>query len=292
MNNEQVAHIFAQNNNQTAKGSNFHCKNGELYSYSTLIAAFDGNTLYYSEHRYSVTTSRQQSYLRRAISGHSYKKVCTSLCLDKFFGEWTKNLADLEKAIIEQYRIELDELIQACAKTKKIDLQITLILMKVEEIRQITALNELERRIVSDKLNSSVIKVLECHLGMTFKELSVKVREAAKKLREEKKARDLQRLEEMKCDFFAHKIRSIPSDFVLLRLSRDGESIETSKGANVPKDEAITFYKALMSNKITKGFKIGHFSYDESNSKAVKIGCHTIELTELSNMAKLLNVTV
>ena len=47
MNNEQVAHHFIYDSSE-AKGSNFSCINGRLYSYSSIMATIDREKKDYS----------------------------------------------------------------------------------------------------------------------------------------------------------------------------------------------------------------------------------------------------
>jgi len=69
MNNSQVAHIWAQNNNETAHGSNFYCEGGTIYSYGQHfpIARFTNGVCLFTNQTYSITTSQHISKARNAL---------------------------------------------------------------------------------------------------------------------------------------------------------------------------------------------------------------------------------
>lgn len=68
---QEVPHIFATNPQGVARNSSgsLYCNNGTLYSYrdSAPIAAWFGDTVLINDDSYSVTTSKHQSWLRRAV---------------------------------------------------------------------------------------------------------------------------------------------------------------------------------------------------------------------------------
>lgn len=60
-----------------------------------------------------------------------------------------------------------------------------------------------------------------------------------------------------------------------VRISKNGERIETSKGANAPVSEARVLYQLIKAGKDIKGFKIGYYTVIGLNG-TLKIGCHDI----------------
>lgn len=75
---------------------------------------------------------------------------------------------------------------------------------------------------------------------------------------------------------------------VLLRLSKDSESIETSLGANVSIREAKVLYELLKRGSDIKGFRIGYYTVIGKTDTHIQIGCHTIELSEVELLAQKL----
>jgi hypothetical protein len=69
-------------------------------------------------------------------------------------------------------------------------------------------------------------------------------------------------------------------------------TVQTSAGAEVPLNDAITLLKAVESNKVKIGMKVGSFTFDSIKNGIVKIGCHTFKVDDakqvLSNW-KVLN---
>lgn len=64
--NAEVAREFARGNN--AYGGHIASRNGDLYSYSTRIAAMYGGVILMSCEDYSATTARHKLHLRRAAA--------------------------------------------------------------------------------------------------------------------------------------------------------------------------------------------------------------------------------
>ena len=61
-------------NNKTLKSGSMQSFDGKLYSYNTVIAQkIDGKT-YFNRTRYSVTTSKQQTYTAYEIGKHTLIK--------------------------------------------------------------------------------------------------------------------------------------------------------------------------------------------------------------------------
>ena len=74
----------------------------------------------------------------------------------------------------------------------------------------------------------------------------------------------------------------------LLRLSKEGNTIETSRGANVPLNEAKILYHRINTGKDIKGFKIGHYTTKGIKDDIIKIGCHDIRLDEVNKLKNVL----
>lgn len=68
MKNKEVCEAFL--NRESAIGSNLYSDGHKLFSYSTCIAEWEDyyNRLYVNSTKYSVTTSKHQSYLRRVLA--------------------------------------------------------------------------------------------------------------------------------------------------------------------------------------------------------------------------------
>ena len=96
-------------------------------------------------------------------------------------------------------------------------------------------------------------------------------RQTAKQQREIEKQKEL--LEKWLRHEYNGQLYNIP---VHLRVSTDGQLVETTKGAKVELASALRLLAKLRSNTDVKGEKIGGFTLIENTLDHVKIGCHTI----------------
>ena len=77
MKNQDLINAFVYNRNYEGKTGSMTAKNGKLYSYNTCIAQHtEDGRLIINNTRYSVTTSKQQGYLRTAAKNHHNKVEC------------------------------------------------------------------------------------------------------------------------------------------------------------------------------------------------------------------------
>ena len=72
-----------------------------------------------------------------------------------------------------------------------------------------------------------------------------------------------------------------------VRISKDGKTIETSKGVKVPVREAKILYDKIVRGEDIKGFKIDHYTVIGLNG-TLKIGCHNINLENMHEVGKQL----
>lgn len=88
------------------------------------------------------------------------------------------------------------------------------------------------------------------------------------------------------------ELRQLPYQYnnmyTILRYNKRTETVQTSKGINVPKDVAIRLYKAIMS-KVNGGgctecrlLVFGSYEVDTITDTYIVAGCHKIELTEIA----------
>ena len=84
--------------------------------------------------------------------------------------------------------------------------------------------------------------------------------------------------------FYPSYHRGLP---VMLRLSTDGEEVETSMGARVSIEAARILWARLIAGKDVKGHKIGYYTVISFNGE-LQIGCHKIPRAEINLLAKTL----
>lgn len=96
-------------------------------------------------------------------------------------------------------------------------------------------------------------------------------RQRAKELKELEKSKEL--LAKWLQHEFNGQLYNVP---VHLRISRDGQLIETTKGAKVDLQAGLRLLAKLRNGSDVKGEKIDGFTLIENTLDHVKIGCHTI----------------
>jgi hypothetical protein len=74
------------------------------------------------------------------------------------------------------------------------------------------------------------------------------------------------------------------SNEVFLRLNVEKNLVETSRGADVPLDQALKLVQLVETKQVKQGFKIGSFEVRELTDTHLVIGCHNIPLTEMRNV--------
>ncbi|NCD11019.1 MAG: hypothetical protein EOL93_00580 [Epsilonproteobacteria bacterium] len=75
-----------------------------------------------------------------------------------------------------------------------------------------------------------------------------------------------------------------------LRLSDDGENIETSHGAKIPTTVAKGLWRRLQRNESIDGMSLGHYTVNSLENGVLTVGCHQIPFSELEIIAELLGL--
>lgn len=92
-----------------------------------------------------------------------------------------------------------------------------------------------------------------------------------------KAAKELEKSKELLIKWLNHEyngqLYNIP---VHLRISNDGQFIETTKGAKVDYAKGLELFNRLINKENVNGYKINGFTLLENNSEALTIGCHVI----------------
>ena len=72
-----------------------------------------------------------------------------------------------------------------------------------------------------------------------------------------------------------------------IRLSKDGEKVETSKGVKVDAKDAKKLYQLIKAGKDIKGYKIDYYTVISLNG-VLKIGCHNINVKNMHEIGEKL----
>lgn len=92
-----------------------------------------------------------------------------------------------------------------------------------------------------------------------------------------KAAKEFEKSKELLTKWLNHEyngqLYNIP---VQLRISKDGQMIETTKGAKVEYFRGVELFNKLVNKENVNGHKINGFTLLENSTEAVTIGCHVI----------------
>lgn len=296
MNNSQVAHIWAQNNGENAKGSNFFCEtDGTIYSYGYHFPAakfYLGTVILLDGGYYSSSTCKHQAYIRQSLpyATHTIFDVPNVVCHTKL--KHRENY----KYLLNQSKTNLEK--SKRARSNKPYL--------IQAAQQFT-----EQANNYTKIFKLGYKQLSTDMGGINKRFAADIKRAEKKrkkqLAAEKKAaltavKVWREYEDFTHDSAAHRaaLRNAPIQFLRLKQT-DPDTIETSIGAEFPAAHAIRAWPLIRriykSGKCFKAnghtIKLGHFTIDRiDNNGTVYAGCHTVEYSEVERMAKILGLEV
>jgi len=264
----EVCHVFAQRTHSEGRAGNIFFYGDKIYSYGYhyLLAEFtelNGETVVIINNKgYSSSTGKHISIIRGATS--HYKQYFTT---------------DFE------IRLVWDRIISANQKLAKARKPYNYI----KEIKR-----DYETMIASpfltdnDKQDAKFIAMTNIYNEVnaidTAPYLEVLKQEQAKKDRAAK-----EEYEQRVLKFRNYEIDDIwGSDKVVMRISRDRNAIETSKGVRIDISEARTLFNKIQAKEPIKGFKIGYYTVKGIQGSNLIVGCHTIPMREVEFIGKAL----
>lgn len=309
MKNSQVAHLWANQSQESAKtgNGNFSFRGRSLYSYNTEIARIiEGRIVYTTRHYSSTTSGKHQNQIPNAVK--HLTSYAISYEMKEVADTWEDARSRIFENILAQFCGNLDQL-----KNKKTSIHffIRCFLMtdacklahndfkglKITNPKIAKLIYALNRNINYNNENNlyygldfdhdhAYLLELFLDLGIDLKSKIEKEKQHAAKL--EEKHREQQRkeileqqekIQEWRKGEFNGQLHNLP---VMLRL-RD-QTIETSHGAIVPLNDAINAFSLLTHGHDLKGKQIGSFTVNEVSEDFIKIGCHTIPMSEVNTL--------
>ena len=264
-NPHDVIHLFAQQTQPHAKSSNVFFYNDKIYSYGRhyLLASFIENkkgvkAILINDSGYSRTTSKHISVMVQA--SRQYRQFYRTHTDKKIILE---TLESLKKSILKAkkpflYSTQAQHLekkyLEFCEFTgQKADKELKKAFLffhnKVEEMGEIYQ-KEIE------KAEKARIK-------------AEKARIKAERIKDAENLDKFMSYEIDYCRFYSE------DDFI--RISQDGQFIETSQRVKIPIESAKILYKMIQSGKDIKGYQIEDYTVISLNG-TLKIGCHRINV--------------
>lgn len=294
----EVIHIFAQRTQSEGRSSNVYFDNDkQIYSYGRhyLLGEFveiNGTAIIINDSGYSNTTTKHISIIRQATRQYTRYNL-TEICPRKVLNE----LKRLQTKLIfakkpEIYLNEANNLLNSFNSFKPTS-------KEIEEIKK-SQMNYNFDLFNKDEIKE-IKKISKVFHWDNYKEIIEKGKELkAKKDKEIKEIggkafliyMDLWQnnsIPENYFDSIPEKTKQLinlyknkySQDF--LRIS--GNEIETSQGIKVDINEAKILYKAILSGKDIKGFKIGYYTVISING-VLTIGCHKINMESIHKVGK------
>lgn len=269
----EVAHVWAQRNQQRGNAGNIFFERDKIYSYGYHyeIARFEKNHVVINDTGYSISTSKHIGIVRGAVSHYEQflkSQIDTKLILDELQNKWLK----IQKSRKPNIYWELDDnpLSQFEAYLAKFD--------KVEQ-KGLLELN---------KANLKAIKKLTLKLNTFVSNPDIKALVSTNiKAAQERKRKEVERKEtEAKQaieDFQTFQKDSIGWGYTLGNaafLRFNGEVVETSKGVTIEGKKAFVLFSLIEQGKDIKGYKLDHYTVISMNGK-LKVGCHEIDKSEI-----------
>lgn len=264
-----VAHAWANKLSSDGKSSNLYFEGNEIYSYGShyLLAKFievDGlECVWINDKGYSSSTSKHISLVRMASSHYR-----------QFY--WSES---------DQYavRMTLEKLIKKIATAKS---------NKYTYLKNGIDLFEKYMQYPNDRTNKIHNDIVDLHNKfLAFDVEAIRIECEAKKAKAAK--RTPKGLEHYVKKFKKYEIQRIQfrlsGNIMLsyLRISQDGKYVETSQRVKIPIEDARQDYLAI-TDKIYEVTKIGGFTVNEISDDFLKVGCHTIEMSEVHSIGKQL----
>lgn len=276
--NDMVAHVWAQQSQDHGRnsGETFYFNGATVYSYGSHfpIARFVGNgsAVLFTTDDYSTTTSTHISRVHRAIGRQRIFMVPDVMADDTAahranIADYVERANDAVKRATKRRKADLADMDLEAAASLSVSAREYALFFDIAAKRILAKLPNLESLDIAD-------------LRRQLAERDRKAKEAARR----KLAADARKW----LSGEGYSLRGYPE--VLLRVSTDGNEIETSEGARVPFPAAVTMWRALERGHDIKGARVGFFRVDSVTAKNVHIGCHTVPRAEMSRLAESLGL--
>lgn len=282
-NTSEVVHVFAQQTQSEGRNQSgsIYFRENKIYSYGShyLLGEFiNSNTIIINDFGYSVTTSKHIQELKNATS-HYNRFYTSSIDIKHVQTEIDYNLKKLSKANkpeiyisnITKLESNLSRWVDYCKENK----------VKKEHFSKYN--------FIVKKSNYKYKKIVKIANSLLTREALEKIKAKGKKEAIKQKAKDKKELKIKLDKFNAYKIdRFKIGKFDYLRLSQNGKFVETSQNIRIEKSDAERLYFSIKNNFNIIGNKIGYYTINKIDNKALTVGCHKICIKSVNKVGKLL----
>lgn len=268
----EVIHTFAQRTQNEGKSSNVFFYGNKIYSYGYhyLLGEFiNENTIVINDKGYSSTTRKHISQITNAT--RQYKQLF---------------ITDIDTRIVSQ---RIEQAVKSLPNARKPERYISEIKASFEDLQtyikdyKVKLSSEDKKRFAEAKKSyDKVIKDLDQYLD--------KLKDQAKKTKEVNQ----KKLNTAVNKFLKFETNSvvgldIKEDF--LRISKDGQYVETTQQVKVTTEEAANLYRLIQAGVEIRGKRISSYTVKSLNGHLV-IGCHRINVKNMHEVgSKLLTLS-
>lgn len=274
--NSQLAHVWANQLQDEGRGSSMFFYGPCIYSYgyhyeiSRFLMAEDGrNVCFLNTNGYSNSTAKHTNHVLQAVPDG----------IRLFRVPFINNKISLESLpkTIESMKNKANLLLDQQLKAKSCFTYFLDARQLIEDIAEISALFNLPKLDIFD-----IPKIFPTYDAAETKYQHLRATETQRQ--EQKAANQLKKSFELLTKWLNHEYNGTLYDIpVHLRVSKDGQLIQTTKGASVPMSEGLALLRRLRANEAKKGDKIAGFTFLDNTPESVKIGCHVIPWTVINN---------
>lgn len=264
--NSEIMHVFAQRSQNEARTSNgnvfFYGNKIYSYGYHYLLGEFlDSETILINDKGYSVSTQKHINYLRQAVS--QYKRFYTTETDEKY--------------LINKLNSELEKL----AKARKPEIYINSINYIFGRYSEFQAYKKLP-------INKEILKIHKtANNGINLEAFKKAIK--AKEAKEKK-----QKLKEFKAvysdfkNYETNRIYKGLTGFDYLRISKDGQFVETSQQIQIDIEEAKKLAKSIKLGLNIVGQRLKYYTINKFDKNGLVAGCHNIPKSEIDYILNLI----
>jgi len=283
-NTSEVVHVFAQQSQSEGRNQSgsIYFRDNKIYSYGShyLLGEFiNDETIIINDFGYSVTTSKHINELINATSQY-YRFYTSSIDIKHVETEIDYNIKKLSKANkpeiyisnITKLESNLTKWVEFCKENK----------IKKEHFSKYN--------FVVNKSDYKYKKIVKIANSLLTPETIEKLKAKGKKDAIKQKAKDKKELKIKLDKFNTYKIdRFKIGQFDYLRLSQNGQFVETSQNIRIEKSEAQRLYFSIKNNFNIIGNKIGYYTVNKIDNKALTVGCHKICINSVKKVGLLIS---
>lgn len=282
----EVAHRWANHVGESCRGNSMYFVGNFIYSYGDhfIIAQHYNGVVLFNEDTYSPSTSKHQCYVRHAAShlkvvycaalsygyhpvepGYSsreYEKKMNSAFIKKNLKLWEDKIHEIVTGPLakarkpEKYLLEIRQIVGRCMALCDV--------MKVKCPKRITDF------LAASNDDKIIVKM---------QELEAKRLKSVERAQEKKLKEDIEKFMSFKTSWFS-------GPFQIVRLNKEKNRFETSKGVECPFELGRQFYEKLKADQIHVGDQVLFYRVGTVNKDVISIGCHTFKRSYLLKYGK------